>query len=1112
LNRILIGLSLLLLHVNAFAQLSFTELKGLQEQVQLKPEYEYLNPLHGFNLAKQGLLTNLYKYPAVNEKEQPIYPFEMLVQSTFNIPPDSENPAFFQVSPLAKKFGRFLGPSTIGSILSVLADKDPKHTDKTALKDLKAELEKAIQGDPEFNKRVDDSNEKKLKIQKDLAENKDLGPYLQEIKQLEVQLSEKKVAINKLGSAKRKSEREQDQCRKESNPDESKIQELAQMIEEATQQSTLASKELESLNQELATKKQALQENESYRRLKDKEGAESYKKEYLNTFISRLLDSWIAEGNSENHYPRHATEQILLTLAWMNTPDEGRNQFLHLYEKIPHVLKHGKIVSHAHPEEKYKKSDYDHLVKQLLDMKSPSERAHYLLGHPEQAAFLTYSKNFFDPSSFPEIGFKQVVYQHSTKGPVYFPDCMDSSILNAMAIFLRDPATGNLNTKFLQDKLKSQELKLHPQFKEFIKTHPDTSQLDTLKSHEEWAPLISELKNVKYVNDGYEMDTTISNLLNSMEHLLTGGEKTKSSSSLWAGLNKNSKKLDKLCELLSRNGMTFGWKVKSGDKEDLNHKESNLSLVFEINGKPAFTWKISSGHSEIKTEKTSGSDWQSQLTPELASLLAKKQKEHSITDLDHQTLNWFLKPNEIAKTNQTLGFKEGSNASIHLALSAPLSRVESKLEVINELLASREPANLNRISKIAKGLPETDLHTQARFVNSILKHQQESPLRSSVDHFFSYFNSPAEKKLAVTESASNGYLDLLKKLVENKFSVSEKDREGKTPLHHAASRGQFATAQFLAKEHPHALSEKDHLKRTPLHLAASQGNLETVQFLVKKHPQAISEKDTFERTPLHLAASQGNLETVQFLVKKHPQAISEKDHLKRTPLHLAASQGNLETVQFLVKEHPQAISEKDDSKRTPLHEAASQGNLETVQFLAKEYPQAISEKGDSKKTPLHLAAEKGSLETVQFLFEKYPQAISEKDFLRRTPFYLAVGSGNLETVQYLFEKYPQAISEKSSHGFPFGLAFTLGDLQILQFLAEKDLQALSKKNIDGYTPLHYAALDQKWDKVQILVRVLKDHPEQLSLKDDDGNTLLDFARKYNQTELIRYLESIGVKE
>ncbi|MBF0298598.1 MAG: hypothetical protein HQK51_07760 [Oligoflexia bacterium] len=94
------------------AEIDFKLLKGSSEFLQLKEECNYLAPHIPLTLLRQGKLNNEYIYG--DEKD----PVIKLIKTAFNSV--SENPAFFQVSPLAENVAKFLPPSAIGKILGKL--------------------------------------------------------------------------------------------------------------------------------------------------------------------------------------------------------------------------------------------------------------------------------------------------------------------------------------------------------------------------------------------------------------------------------------------------------------------------------------------------------------------------------------------------------------------------------------------------------------------------------------------------------------------------------------------------------------------------------------------------------------------------------------------------------------------------------------------------------------------------------------------------------------------------------------------------------------------------------------------------------------------------------
>src|SRR4051812_27871134 len=48
------------------ADIDHTKLKGLSQLI--RPEYQYLSPVHGFTLLKKGILENLYRYGNADEQ------------------------------------------------------------------------------------------------------------------------------------------------------------------------------------------------------------------------------------------------------------------------------------------------------------------------------------------------------------------------------------------------------------------------------------------------------------------------------------------------------------------------------------------------------------------------------------------------------------------------------------------------------------------------------------------------------------------------------------------------------------------------------------------------------------------------------------------------------------------------------------------------------------------------------------------------------------------------------------------------------------------------------------------------------------------------------------
>ena len=105
------------------------------------------------------------------------------------------------------------------------------------------------------------------------------------------------------------------------------------------------------------------------------------------------------------------------------------------------------------------------------------------------------------------------------------------------------------------------------------------------------------------------------------------------------------------------------------------------------------------------------------------------------------------------------------------------------------------------------------------------------------------------------DAASRGDTEAMKKQIEEGADPNEKDDEGLTPLHHAASRKgpTIEGVRTLVEGGANPNEELDSDGLTPLHLAAMNGDSEFIRILLERgaNPNVM---DHDRRTPLYLAA------------------------------------------------------------------------------------------------------------------------------------------------------------------------------------------------------------------------------------------------------------------
>jgi ankyrin repeat protein/tetratricopeptide (TPR) repeat protein len=114
--------------------------------------------------------------------------------------------------------------------------------------------------------------------------------------------------------------------------------------------------------------------------------------------------------------------------------------------------------------------------------------------------------------------------------------------------------------------------------------------------------------------------------------------------------------------------------------------------------------------------------------------------------------------------------------------------------------------------------------------------------------------------------AAMGRLKQIKHVVQrNRRIVDTIDADGWTPLHHAASAGQFEAAAFLI-ENGADLNAGSNKGDAPLHLAVSRGKRKVVKLLIMNRAE-VNSKNKYGSTPLSIAKSNGYKKIINILQK-----------------------------------------------------------------------------------------------------------------------------------------------------------------------------------------------------------------------------------------------------
>ncbi|KAM0682751.1 putative ankyrin-repeat protein [Mitosporidium daphniae] len=144
----------------------------------------------------------------------------------------------------------------------------------------------------------------------------------------------------------------------------------------------------------------------------------------------------------------------------------------------------------------------------------------------------------------------------------------------------------------------------------------------------------------------------------------------------------------------------------------------------------------------------------------------------------------------------------------------------------------------------------------------------------------------------------------------------ERDEDGRSPLHHAASlKDHEIVAFFLSNGHSPAT--KDDEGWTSLHIAASQKDIGTSKLLLATSSADqpalvgfVNIQSSSGMTALHYACSKQSIELVSLLLNASADP-KIKNNLGQNPAHRAAAVGNLDIIKMLHSTCPSSIKETD---------------------------------------------------------------------------------------------------------------------------------------------------------------------------------------------------------
>jgi ankyrin repeat protein len=277
--------------------------------------------------------------------------------------------------------------------------------------------------------------------------------------------------------------------------------------------------------------------------------------------------------------------------------------------------------------------------------------------------------------------------------------------------------------------------------------------------------------------------------------------------------------------------------------------------------------------------------------------------------------------------------------------------------------------------------------------------------------------------------------------------------------------------------------------------------------------EAANVSDSLKATPLHYAAIHGSVDALQFLLDKgaDPNAANQSG---AAPLILAA--WSFERTRLLV-EHGAAVNVATHQGITPLLVAAAVSeNVATVRYLLDRGADSHAHDADGEDA-LVRAALTGDVETLKLLLDRGADA-KHADNFGFTPLMNATRYPDSQRIHLLLAAGadPNALNNSGGvvkngplalrHLSALMLAAPFGDQETITALLKAGAR-VNERDIRGLTPL---MLSIATDHAQpATVRRLIAERADVQAKDNNGDSALDWARKFGNPEIVSILAGAG---
>ncbi len=403
-------------------------------------------------------------------------------------------------------------------------------------------------------------------------------------------------------------------------------------------------------------------------------------------------------------------------------------------------------------------------------------------------------------------------------------------------------------------------------------------------------------------------------------------------------------------------------------------------------------------------------------------------------------------------------------------------------------------------------------------------------------------------------SLSLGYMEIAELLIENGFSIDQKNAQGDSALHVYSAAGNISVVQWLLDNRAE-VNLKNKRGRTPFFLALRAYKADIVEMLLKAGADIaikddnddhaifdiiedltleIEEKPRLEQAcnmvgmlvkagmdvnmknsageSLFMKTCSAKYPDLVQLMLSHGANINERDNMEKTPLQHAVSSGNIRITELLIAAGAD-VNVVNQEGETALNIAYENNQIELVKILVNsgadtsQLPKDadLSFKDENIDKRLQEAAYDGNRELIEALLKRGANVNTVEGELGYTPLmWASMKDYHNDSVRLLIEAGANLNARNSKGETALMIALKESGKRNAELLVDKGADFTIANN-DGEIPFALAA----WHGYANIVEKMIARGADVNAKCRDGNTALSLARSSGYKDVVELLLAHG---